>query len=1017
VTKTDSSRQTRTVPHRQVRRIRAGLIALMLLAAGLAAGMLLLKYQLENLRGIVQAEVAARVGAEVRAGAVVVNGMRGLRIDNLDVALPVAGGPAVSLRCPATYLDLDLPDLLAGRVTISRVRMDRALIQVDRPEGAPWIPAGGGGTGAVALPDNLAFRITGSQCRVRLRNVARGSSIDLEEVHFDVARLPDAADLSARIEGLWNAHEDARIEATARFASLEDFDLRLGVGLIRAADVNEVLREPEPFVEAGAIRPRLRATGYPDGNIVVSLDVPVEGLKLRGHPEFLLPVSGSLTALANYDTRARLLTLNSAQAESEQIGGRVGGTVSFAGESPELDLRFEAARIPTDELIDLLLAGRGAEYGAIALSLDGPYAIAVGLSGSTAAPVFSAEAMVSNGRVSLAPADPRLPKADLQFGGLKLSMPPGATVPVGTLGITGGTLEHAQAGLKLQDITGTLVLQDGAVAFEPIQARFAGNTLVGRVRHDLTAATTEFSLEGIVSGLEHTPLGSGIPDVWLAGEVGLRCTGTASAKQVSVDLDVDATRARFDLEWWLRKPIGMGANLKAVNVTLLPDDKITITGAAEIDTNVLNAAVEVRKAGPGWKLHGIRLRSDAIDAVTLGKCFRIPYTASGGALRDATLEWRREGDPEKGRVISIAAGVDELALLADDTTAPLVVKEAEFEVTLDDRDPEKRGGLVVVRAGDAAIPPLNVKWLLPLKAEDPELDALYPPDNRVWRVEAASQRVSLPPWTGSDFACVVVDGNDTTVIERYAATVDGGGTLEGTYRSERPENLATLTAKWTDIPAGYMLRHLELPEVLNGTMSGDFQYTVDEDDPATMAGQGQFAVRDGRFHYDALQAQMGDRMEGATMQLPASLRFALLKAGVRIAGDRVETNELVMEAEGIQVSGGGAFVTSGDLDYQIAVAITPETAQTIPILRNSFNLEGHRLSQSDIQLAFDIQGPLLNPDVKLTGLPGVGDTLVSGAFELGSEAIRVIDLPRQILLDLFKIGGGILGSSRQQRNP
>lgn len=1002
----------------QVRRIRAALVSLLLLTALLAAGILFLKYKLEALRTVVQAEVAARVGAKVEAGAILVNGVRGLRIDGLHMAIGVPQGPQVDFRCPATYLDLDLADLASGRVTLSRVRMDHAVFVVNRPEGAPWIPAGdgGGGMDEVVLPKGLAFRATGEGCRVKIKNVARGSDLELNDLDFDLSRLQDGVDFMGRIAGHVSDNREKPFQVNVRFASQEDFDVRLVSGPIDAADLNRLLPEPEPFVQSGAIRPQVRVSGFPNRAIVLSMEVPFNDVQLRGQPAFLAPATGVLTALASYDVPGRLLTFNSAQASSAQLGGRLQGTISFAQESPELALHLEATQIPADEIIDSVLAGQAAALEDVEVSFAPPYAVALDLTGPTTAPTFTALADVSGGSVKFKSRDAAMPSGSLTFSQLQLAYAPGAALPTGALNITGGTLAHAAYDVKVENISGSLRLDQKSIVLDPIQAQITGNTVVGRVRHDLAAGSTEFSLEGALSNLENTPLGSEIPDVKLAGEVGFRGNGSVTKERLSVDLDVDATRTRFDLEWWLRKPMGIGTSLKAVNITMIPGKSITLTGTAEVNTSTLNAAVEVKHVNSKWRLEAIRIKSDAVDVATLGRCFRIPYTASGGALRNASMDWRREGDPEKGRMITILADIDTIDLLARETTVPIHCADAHLEVVLDDRDLEKRLGLVKVRAKDAAIPPFKVKWLLPLKAEDPELDALYPPDDRVWTIDVGAETVELPPWQGTAFTCLVEDDNDKTVIQRYAATV-GSGTLEGNYHQTKTDHTSELYAKWDGVPVSYLLRHLEMPEVLSGTSTGEYRSTADEDDPATTQGTGFFSVRDGRFSADALQAQFSEKMAKSTMQLPPSLKFDELKAGVQMGGDRVETKELLLSAEGIRVTGNGSFITSGDLDYAIAVAITPETALTIPILRDSFNLEGHRLTQSDIQLAFDIKGPIFDPDVKLTGLPGVGDTLVSGAAEVTSETMRIIDFPRQILLDLFKIGGGILGSGRQQRNP
>ncbi len=727
----------------QVRRIRAALVGLLLLTALLAAGILFLKFKLESLRTVVQAEISARVGANVEAGAILVNGVRGLRIDGLHIEVGAPGGPEVDFRCPATYLDLDIADLASGRLTISRVRLDNAVFVVTRPEGAPWIPAstGGSGMGPIALPAGLAFRATGENCRVRVKNVVRGSSLDLTNLNFDLSRLQDGADFMARIAGQLDEAGEKPFQVNVRFASEEDFDLRLVSGAVDAGDLNRLLAEPEPFVQSGSIRPQLRVSGFPNRAIVLSVEVPFEGLQLRGQPPFLQPASGALTALANYDVQTRLLTLNSAQAASEQLGGRLSGTVSFANESPELALHLEATQIPADEIIDTLLAGQTAALAAVDVAFSPPYAVALDLTGPVSAPTFTAMANVSSGKVTVKGKDAALPSGSLDFGQLELAYAPGAALPTGSLNITGGTLAHAAYGVTLENISGSLRLDEKAVVLDPIQAQITGNTIVGSVRHDIAAGATEFSLEGTVSHLENTPLGGEIPDVVLAGDIGLRGKGTLTKERLSVDLDVDATRTRFDLEWWLRKPAGIGTSLKAVNLTFIPNKSISITGTAEVNTSSLSAAVDVKHTGTRWRLEGIRLKSDAVDVATLGKCFRIPYTATGGALKNATMEWRREGDPEKGRIITILADIDAIQLLARDTEIPLRCEEAKLEVVLDDRDPLNTLGSVNVRAKDAFIPPFKVKWLLPIKAEDPALDALYPPDDRVWNIDVASDTV------------------------------------------------------------------------------------------------------------------------------------------------------------------------------------------------------------------------------------------------------------------------------------
>ena len=147
--------------------------------------------------------------------------------------------------------------------------------------------------------------------------------------------------------------------------------------------------------------------------------------------------------------------------------------------------------------------------------------------------------------------------------------------------------------------------------------------------------------------------------------------------------------------------------------------------------------------------------------------------------------------------------------------------------------------------------------------------------------------------------------------------------------------------------------------------------------------------------------------------LPPSLNFSRLNAQLSFNGDTVRTPTLLLESQGITIRGKGQFIKDGDMDYELQVAISPDVAQKIPLLRDSFNVGGHKLTQNDIELTFHVNGPTFNPSSAVAELPPVGVTLVSGAVEVTSDAIKVIDIPRQILVDLFKIGGGIVGVGKQ----
>jgi hypothetical protein len=191
--------------------------------------------------------------------------------------------------------------------------------------------------------------------------------------------------------------------------------------------------------------------------------------------------------------------------------------------------------------------------------------------------------------------------------------------------------------------------------------------------------------------------------------------------------------------------------------------------------------------------------------------------------------------------------------------------------------------------------------------------------------------------------------------------------------------------------------------------TGAIDYEVDLDDPNTLKGRGDLHFYEGRFSADYLFDRLRGFLQDDTGALPPSLRFSQLDFALLLDGDTVTTNDIRLVLDGITITGNGHFVTQADMDYTLTAAISPETAVRMPVFRDYFNVEGHRVSQNNLELTFQVAGPTFSPSSEVVGLPSVGVTVVSGAAELGSEALKVIDTPRQILLDLFRIGGAIVG--------
>ena len=130
---------TDPLPPHYGRRLRAGLLLLLVAAGFLAAGAVVVRNRLDNLRQSLLATASERLGGHFSVGTVAINGLRGLVADRVRIHLEPQDGPSLLLDAPKVRINLDLADLLAGRLTLGQVTLDGAVIEVSRPASAQWL--------------------------------------------------------------------------------------------------------------------------------------------------------------------------------------------------------------------------------------------------------------------------------------------------------------------------------------------------------------------------------------------------------------------------------------------------------------------------------------------------------------------------------------------------------------------------------------------------------------------------------------------------------------------------------------------------------------------------------------------------------------------------------------------------------------------------------------------------------------------------------------------------------------
>jgi len=998
------------------RQTRVWLLLLLIVTVLFSGGALVVKYRLELLRSTVEARIESRTGAEFQVGAVEVNGLRGLRIEAFEAYLQAEMGPTIRLSAPRAEVDLDILDLFSGRVTIDRIQLDGATALASRPREGTWFSNGPLDVSGLSEPLSATpFRIVGTGCTLSVENVVGDTRLMFGDLELDVSRLSGANQIDIRIAGNLGADASKRIKIRGEFTSFEDFDLAMECAGITAEDVNVFLPASQRLVEKGRACPNLRVTGYPNRTLIVWLDAPFQEVALNDEIEFLQPETGTLMALASYnlDTSIASLTtakIRSIQADGREVAGTVDGEISFAADVPEFDLHVESQDLLALPHLDALIHEHLSDYGSLELAAEAPCAVELFVRGTSESPEVSGFATVKAGEITLPSPEGNLPSGRLKVETVEVRFASGAERPEGTLNVADGVLEYEDLGVRAERISGAVRLADGALVCDPLSATITGNPFVGSFRYEWDTGSARFELSGEVADVEKMPFMESAEDLTLAGPVNVRCRGSLSGEQYVFEGEFDGTQAQIGFEWWFRKPPGIAAYGKGIEVRVTPRESIDVTGALVVGSTPIDFAGHVVYARDKWLLSSVRCDSGRVDVPALGKCMNVPYMIAGGTGTDVHFLWERKDDREDATVFSIVGRVDDAIMTPNGGMTPLHGRGIDVSVRSSTIG-EERTGEVVLAAEQAYMPPFGDVWFLPLNAQA-ESSEEGAEEDRSWSFSLSAATIDVPPWQGTEFVGQAYDNPTESGLSAFSAEIVGGGSLKGRYRSVGEQNVYALAAEWNEIPCHYLIKHLRYDDILEGTTTGRVDYSVDRDDPGTLRGDGRFTVRNGQFSADFLLAQFGQQLENDINALPPSLRFRKLEVEVGLEGDRVRTPRLFLDSEGIDVSGAGEYVRDGDLDYQVRLKISPETTQKIPLLREAFNVEGHRLAQQDVELAFRISGPTFDPRGELAEMPPLGVTLVSGALEVTSEALKVIDMPRRILVDLLKTGTGVVSATR-----
>ena len=1022
-------------PGTPARRLSISIALAAFVCAGVlcALGALFLKSRLDEAHTLTMNALRNRIGVEFNFDTLRTEGLRTLHITNVHVAAPIPGLGKASVDVEALRLRFSISDILRGQVVVSEVAVQgghAVLEMTSRGErqslsSVPREPF----TFPVHLPK---ITLLGNDCSMEVRLAGLEQPMLVQNLQFELSSLPEAPLLSGNLEALLSYKEETTGIALSGHYKPDSFEGQAEIARISADAVRHFAALPEGL--SGETALSVHAWGNPAQRAHAEIKITAAHLNYPGLPVPIEDMDASIAALLRWDGDSRRLDVVEGTVLTPLARIAMRGGMDFQPSPPVLDLSAVITDIPVESLLPQFMPEAVAKLGKVEVAFPEHAEAQLAISGALSKPEINARLLVPALNIAFNPADKQLPKASLQLAGGDFTWKNFAGVPEGTINISDGSVASAAFGVDATGLAGTVTLDKAGIALRPFVASISGKPFSGEARYELPSGNLVFAASGMLTAIEKTPLYNITHGLYIEGDVGFIASGSyARDGKITLKASADVTRGMVAFEWWLRKPIGVGANIKDLELVITPGKTMAIQGEAFVeDTHVL-ATFDYRYYQGKWKNHHIRVDLPVLEVNSAGKCFNIPYTATGGTCRDGFYERRAAGTHVDDNIATVGGFFEHVVFLADGGETPLVCRDAQVAVTLTSIKDVENTAELTLHTAEAHVPPFTETWLLPLGSDDPQYTDEYAlhyfkEDDerrkaqgttsvpRPWTHNLSSDVITVPPWEGRNFSARLHTNDDGTFFDFFRAEV-GEGSLEGTYTHKKEDNVVELNATWDSIPAKYLIRHLELPEILAGTCSGKASHVVDQDDPrTTMRTEGDFTIVDGHFLGDALREAFQHAFSDSFAALhPAALRFDKVTSDLRIEGDHIYTDNLTLHSQGMSIKGSGVWVMEGDLDYRIDIAVSPDLADQLPVLRDSFNVQGFRMTQRDIELGFHLTGPTFSPTGQLAGLPPMAVTVVSGAAEMTSEAMRFLDTPRQMLMSIFRVGGGILGATRTQQ--
>lgn len=240
-------------------------------------------------------------------------------------------------------------------------------------------------------------------------------------------------------------------------------------------------------------------------------------------------------------------------------------------------------------------------------------------------------------------------------------------------------------------------------------------------------------------------------------------------------------------------------------------------------------------------------------------------------------------------------------------------------------------------------------------------------------------RIVIASLDAQRFAGAVSVYTNTIEVDSYSVDVQGGaarGRAKLDYSAPALPAQATAQVRGIDL-ARVVKRAAPTARRITGTLDADLRVATSfaVDAKAALTGAGSFAVRNGVFQGLDLQSNLAQAAKGLQLNVPAGdTPFTYFGGDLRIAGQRVYSEALRLDAETMEGTARGSLGFNKTLDYTgIGVlkrlAGTPGGSGPLPSLGQTLDNTVKTISGLGMRVPFTLKGTFDDPKFALAGTP------------------------------------------------